>query len=63
MVAETTGAMFCKSARISLMGFLGLVCFRKPYFTRKALLSLPIFGEGIVIKDMKNSATVSTATL
>jgi hypothetical protein len=30
--------MLCKSARISVMGFLGLVCFRKPYFTRKALL-------------------------
>jgi hypothetical protein len=29
------------------MGFLGLVCFRKPYFTRKALLFQPTFGEGI----------------
>jgi hypothetical protein len=51
MVVETTGAMLCKSARISVMGFLGLVCFRKPYFTRKALLFQPTFGEGIVIGE------------
>src|SRR6266508_4075697 len=35
MVAETTGAMFCKSARISLMGFSGLVSFRKPTLPEK----------------------------
>ena len=35
MVAETTGAMFCKSARISVMGFSGLISFRKPTLPEK----------------------------
>ncbi|MBI3168617.1 MAG: hypothetical protein HYZ22_09075, partial [Chloroflexi bacterium] len=34
-VVEITGAMLCKSATISLMGFSGLVCFRKPTLPEK----------------------------
>ena len=48
MLAETTGAMLCKSAKISVISFLGLGCFRKLYFTRKALFPYIIIGEGIV---------------
>ena len=37
------------------MGFSGLGCFRKHYFTRKALFFYFIFGEGIGVWNMNNS--------
>jgi hypothetical protein len=40
--------MFCKSAKISVMGFFELVMVLIDYnLTRKALFHVPNFGEGI----------------
>ncbi|MBI3169896.1 MAG: hypothetical protein HYZ22_15545, partial [Chloroflexi bacterium] len=56
-VVEITGAMLCKSATISLMGFSGLVCFRKPTLPEK-----PYFFNLFLAKVLINIAYLFNGT-